>query len=53
MDHDLRANGQVVESPLFRPLSHNRNMQETRRRMDADAIDCVLLKHAVLLLRAR
>jgi integrase/recombinase XerD len=32
--------------PMFRPLSHNRKAQESRRHMDPDAIDRVLRKHA-------
>jgi len=35
-----------LDSPLFRPLSHNRKLQESRRHMDPDAIDRVLRKHA-------
>jgi site-specific recombinase XerD len=35
-----------LDGPLFRPLSHNRKMQETRRHMHPDAIDRVLRKHA-------
>ena len=31
---------------MFRPLSHNRKRQESRRHMDPDAIDRVLRKHA-------
>ena len=31
-----------LEGPLFRPLSHNRKLQETTRKMDPDAIDRVL-----------
>jgi integrase/recombinase XerD len=35
-----------LDGPLFRPLSHNRKRQETRRHMHPDAIDRVLRKHA-------
>ena len=35
-----------LEGPLFRPLSHNRKKQETRRHMHPDAIDRVLRKYA-------
>jgi integrase/recombinase XerD len=35
-----------LDGPMFRPLSHNRKMQEARRGMDPDAIDRVLRKHA-------
>jgi site-specific recombinase XerD len=35
-----------LDGPLFRPLSHNRKKQETRRHMHPDAIDRVLRKHA-------
>jgi integrase/recombinase XerD len=34
------------DGPLFRPLSHNRKGQESRRYMDPDAIDRVLRKYA-------
>jgi integrase/recombinase XerD len=37
--------GEDIEGPLFRPLSHNRKQQEARRRMDPDAIDRVLRRH--------
>jgi len=36
-----------LDGPLFRPLSHNRKNQEPRRHMHPDAIDRVLLKHAM------
>jgi integrase/recombinase XerD len=42
----LAGHGDDLEGPLFRPLSRNRKMQETRRHMDPDAIDRVLRKHA-------
>jgi integrase/recombinase XerD len=44
----LDAAGHVrdLDGPMFRPLSHNRKGQESRRHMDADAIDRVLRKHA-------
>jgi site-specific recombinase XerD len=35
-----------LDGPLFRPLSHNRKRQESRRYMDPDAIYRVLRKHA-------
>ena len=35
-----------LDGPMFRPLSHNRKGQESRRHMDPDAIDRVLRKHA-------
>jgi integrase/recombinase XerD len=35
-----------LDGPLFRPLSHNRKKQETRRHVDPDAIDRVLRKYA-------
>ena len=35
-----------LDGPLFRPLSHNRKQQETRRHMHPDAIDRVLRKYA-------
>jgi integrase/recombinase XerD len=35
-----------LDGPLFRPLSHNRKRQETRRHMHPDAIDRVLRKYA-------
>jgi integrase/recombinase XerD len=35
-----------LDGPLFRPLSHNRKGQESRRYMDPDAIDRILRKHA-------
>jgi len=35
-----------LDGPMFRPLSHNRKRQETRRYMDPDAIDRVLRKHS-------
>jgi integrase/recombinase XerD len=33
-----------LDGPMFRPLSHNRKGQESRRYMDPDAIDRVLRK---------
>lgn len=35
-----------LDGPMFRPLSHNRKGQESRRHMDPDAIDRVLRKYA-------
>ena len=43
---ELAGHGDDLDGPLFRPLSRNRKMQETRRHMDPDAIDRVLRKHA-------
>ena len=43
---DAGGHSADLEGPLFRPLSHNRKMQETRRPMHPDAIDRVLRKHA-------
>jgi integrase/recombinase XerD len=43
---DAAGHGTDLEGPLFRPLSHNRRMQETRRPMHPDAVDRVLRKHA-------
>ncbi len=44
----LEASGHAadLDGPLFRPLSHNRKKQETRRHMHPDAIDRVLRKYA-------
>lgn len=44
----MEAAGHVDDhdGPLFRPLSHNRKQQETRRYMHPDAIDRVLRKYA-------
>jgi integrase/recombinase XerD len=39
------GHGTDPEGPMFRPYSHNRRQQETRRPMDPDAIDRVLRKH--------
>jgi integrase/recombinase XerD len=38
-----------LDGPFFRPLSHNRKGQESRRHMDPDAIDRILRKHAASL----
>ena len=35
-----------LDGSMFRPVSHNRKGQESRRHMDPDAIDRVLRKHA-------
>lgn len=35
-----------LDGPMFRPLSHNRKGQESRRHMDPDAIDRVVRRHA-------
>jgi integrase/recombinase XerD len=43
---EIAGHAEDLEGPLFRPLSHNRKMQETRRGMNPDAIDRVLRKHA-------
>jgi integrase/recombinase XerD len=42
----LAGHGEDLDGPLFRPLSRNRKMQESRRPMHPDAIDRVLRKHA-------
>jgi integrase/recombinase XerD len=44
---DAAGHADDLDGPLFRPLSHNRKGQESRRHMDPDAIDRVLRKHAV------
>lgn len=46
---DMASHGTDLDGPLFRPLSHNRKRQETRRPMHPDAIDRVLRKHATAL----
>jgi len=46
---DAAGHGADLEGSLFRPLSHNRKRQETRRAMNPDAIDRVLRKHATAL----
>lgn len=43
---DAAGHSGDLDGPLFRPLSHNRKRQETRRAMHPDAIDRVLRKHA-------
>jgi integrase/recombinase XerD len=43
---DAASHADDLDGPLFRPLSHNRKGQESRRHMDPDAIDRVLRKHA-------
>lgn len=43
---DAAGHGADLEGPIFRPLRRNRKSQEARRRMDPDAIDRVLRKHA-------
>jgi integrase/recombinase XerD len=42
----MSGHGDDLDGPMFRPLSHNRKLQETRRGMNPDAIDRVLRKHA-------
>ena len=42
---DAAGHATDLDGPLFRPLSHNRKMQETRRPIHPDAIDRVLRKH--------
>jgi integrase/recombinase XerD len=37
------------DGPMFRPLKHNGKRQEERRRMDPDAVDRVVRKHAAAL----
>jgi len=43
---DAAGHADDLDGPLFRPLSHNRKKQETRRHMHPDAIDRVLRKYA-------
>lgn len=43
---DAAGHADDLDGPMFRPLSHNRKSQESRRYMDPDAIDRVLRKHA-------
>jgi integrase/recombinase XerD len=43
---DAAGHAGDLDGPLFRPLSHNRKGQESRRHMDPDAIDRVLRKYA-------
>lgn len=43
---DAAGRADDLDGPMFRPLSHNRKGQESRRHMDPDAIDRVLRKHA-------
>lgn len=43
---EAACHAEDFDGPLFRPLSHNRKRQETRRHMHPDAIDRVLRKHA-------
>jgi integrase/recombinase XerD len=43
---DAAGHADDLDGPPFRALSHNRKGQEARRRMDPDAIDRVLRKHA-------
>jgi integrase/recombinase XerD len=43
---DAAGHADDLDGPMFRPLSHNRKHQESRRYMDPDAIDRVLRKHA-------
>ncbi len=43
---EAAGHGDDLDGPMFRPLSHNRKLQESRRYMDPDAIDRVLRKHA-------
>ena len=43
---EAAGHAEDLDGPLFRPLSHNRKKQETRRHMHPDAIDRVLRKHA-------
>jgi integrase/recombinase XerD len=46
---DKAGHARDAEGPLFRPLRHNGKRQETRRRMDPDAIDRVVRKYAAAL----
>jgi integrase/recombinase XerD len=43
---DAAGHADDLDGPMFRPLSHNRKRQESRRHMGPDAIDRVLRKHA-------
>jgi site-specific recombinase XerD len=43
---DAAGHADDPDGPMFRPLSHNRKGQESRRHMDPDAIDRVLRKHS-------
>jgi integrase/recombinase XerD len=43
---EAAGHAEDLDGPLFRPLSHNRKKQETRRHMHPDAIDRVLRKYA-------
>jgi site-specific recombinase XerD len=43
---EAAGHAEDFDGPLFRPLSHNRKKQETRRHMHPDAIDRVLRKYA-------
>ena len=43
---EAAGHGDDLDGPMFRPLSHNRKRQESRRHMDPDAIDRVLRKRA-------
>jgi hypothetical protein len=43
---DVAGHANDLDGPMFRPSSHNRKGQESRRHMDPDAIDRVLRKHA-------
>src|SRR3954467_13481948 len=46
---DAAGHGADIDGPLFRPLKHNGERQEERRRMDPDAIDRVVRKYATAL----
>jgi integrase len=41
---DAASHADDLGGPMFRPLSHNRKRQESRRHMDPDAIDRILRK---------
>jgi integrase/recombinase XerD len=43
---EAAGHAEDFDGPIFRPLSHNRKRQETRRHMHPDAIDRVLRKYA-------
>jgi hypothetical protein len=43
---ELAGHGADIDGPLVRPLRHNGERQEERRRMDPDAIDRVVRKYA-------
>jgi integrase len=46
---DIAGHAGDSEGAMFRPLKHNGKRQEKRRRMDPDAVDRVVRKHAAAL----